>query len=505
MDPAVPAVEATSHELSPADRGALLDAATSCIVVHDATTADILWVNPAACAMLERTLDELRQPTARELSSSAREYLRCVDRAWLREAAERGHSQTQWRYRSETGREYTTDALANRVELADGPAVMVQCRSIEREQEMERTVIRNTSLLKALARRTVTGALVVREDATVEFATDSALAQLAVTRDELVGASLLRFGDLIDDNRVVPWSEVLAGDSPITSVRIHTRRPDGDRRWLEASVERVATEGQEGAVLIVHDVTPRVTAEVQREREVRYENYLARYNAMGDMAMAIAHELAQPLSAASNYLGGLDGLLPPDGSGAEDVRFGLSSARRQVERARCIVSSLRGFVGHLEQVEQVMDLNAIVEECLYFVEIRARAAGVRLDVALCPDTVLIRCERVLTGQVVLNLCFNAVDEMAIAAPVDRIVQVRTGVDGEMGTFAVEDRGRGASHLSYDHVFEPASTSKAGGSGIGLGLSYRIITRQHGTIGATAARPRGSIFSFSLPGAGPGSR
>ena len=261
----------TAEELCAADRAALLDAATQCILVHDAATKDILWANPAACAMLEFTLDELRPLKAPDMSSQAWQYRRSLGRAWLQEAVERGHSRIQWRYRSKSGREFPTDARATRVELSTGPAVLVQFRDIEREQELERTLLRTTDLVEALARRTVTGALAVRADGTVEYATDSALVQLGTSRDELIGASLLDFGDLVEGGRPVAWDQVLASatssSSPLTSVRIHVRRPDDERRWLEASVETTtAVDGSCGVVLLVHDVTPRVQAEVQRER-----------------------------------------------------------------------------------------------------------------------------------------------------------------------------------------------------------------------------------------------
>lgn len=502
VGPATLADVATSQELTAADRGALLDGITQCILIHDAVTKDILWANPAACAMLEFPLDELRPLKAPDMSSSAQQYQRSIGRAWLHDAVEHGHSRTEWRYRSKSGREFPTDAIATRVELSSGPAVMVQFRNIERELEIERTLLRTTGLFEALARHSITGALVVGADATVEFATDSALAQLGAGRDELIGASLLDFGELIDDQgQSVAWAAVVAPDSSITALRVHTRGPDDARRWLEGSVERVgaAAEGEVGgAMLVVHDVTPRVSAEVRRERDARHENYVARYNAMGDMAMAIAHELAQPLSAASNYLDGISGLLATGGAGAADVQFGLVSARRQIDRSRRIVTSLRAFVGHSEQFDQIVDLNTIVEECRYFIELRARGVGVDVQVQTRSEPLLVRCERVLTGQVMLNLAFNAIDEMAGAPAGDRTVRLRTWRDADMGCFAVEDRGRGASHLDFDHVFEYAATSKATGSGIGLGLSYRIITRQHGTISASPAHPRGAVFEFALP-------
>jgi signal transduction histidine kinase len=146
-------------------------------------------------------------------------------------------------------------------------------------------------------------------------------------------------------------------------------------------------------------------------------------------------------------------------------------------------------------VEQVVDLNDVVEECLYFVRLRAAPLGVEVRVRLAAGPVRVRCERVLTGQVVLNLCFNAVDEMGEAPTGERWIDVRTAPDG---SFSVEDRGRGLTRDPFAESF----TSKEHGSGIGLALSYRIITRQHGSIWADQPDAGGSRFGFQLPLAAP---
>ena len=152
---------------------------------------------------------------------------------------------------------------------------------------------------------------------------------------------------------------------------------------------------------------------------------------------------------------------------------------------------MRAFVGHLEQAEQVVDLNDSVEECLYFVKLRATPLGVEVCVRSSREPVLVRCERVLTGQVVLNLCFNAVDEMAQSPPTARTVTLATSA---RGAFTVDDKGRGLTHDPFAESF----TSKEHGSGIGLALSYRIITRQHGTIWAEKLGDGGTRFGFTLP-------
>jgi two-component system sensor kinase FixL len=167
---------------------------------------------------------------------------------------------------------------------------------------------------------------------------------------------------------------------------------------------------------------------------------------------------------------------------------------RQIDRASAIVSAVRAFVGHLEHPRQVVDLHDVVDECLYFVGLRAAEPDVRVVVHRHPEPLPTLCERVLTGQVLLNLCFNAVDEMAACPQGEREVVITTSVrDGE-AVLTVDDRGRGPLRDPFAESF----TSKEQGSGIGLALSYRIITRQHGRIWAEPREGGGSRFGFALP-------
>ncbi|GAB3443857.1 PAS domain-containing sensor histidine kinase [Actinophytocola sediminis] len=483
-------------ELTTDDFVAMMAAARLCVLLHDAATKRILWANPAACEMLGWSVTELRPLKANDMSSSAQQYSRVIGRAWLHEAVEHGASRIEWHYRSKAGRVIPTDALAVRVELAQGPAVMVQFRDIEREQEIERELRMTTSYVDALARHTSTVALMLDATGGLRFATDTAVELIGANLNEPLG-SLTSYGRLWLAGRPASWDDLLGLAAPVTAVQLEVPREDGEPVWLEGSLERLREPDGDALLMILHDVSDRVQDSVRRERALHQENYLARYNAMGDMAMAIAHELGQPLAAAGNFLAGVRtraraGELPAETAG--QLAYGIDSAVRQIERASTIVGSVRAFVGHLEHVRQVVDLNEVVEECLYFVRLRAAPAGVEVVARCAEGPVAVRCERVLTGQVVLNLCFNAIDELAACDPARRQIVVTTGVDGGAGVLTVDDRGRG---LSRD-PFEESFTAKEGGSGIGLALSYRIITRQHGKIWAQHRPGGGSRFAFTLP-------
>ncbi|MDN3028099.1 PAS domain-containing sensor histidine kinase [Streptomyces sp. S.PB5] len=496
-------VESQVPEFVPDDFLALMNASVQCVLIHDAATKNILWANPAACEVLEWSVTELRPLKANHMSSSAQQYDRVLGRAWLQEAVEKGTSRTEWHYRSRTGRVIPTDAVATRVELARGPVVMVQFRDIEREQQIERELRLTTSYVEALAHHTSALALMLDPAGGIRFATDTALSALGAPLNEPLEL-LQGYARVWLDGRLSTWEAALERADPVSTVQLEVPSRDDDRRWgtvwLEGSLEQLRAEG-EGFLMLLHDVSERVQEEQRRERELQQENYLARYNAMGDMAMAIAHELGQPLAAAGNFLAGVRSrarLLESQGRaepGTTDaLAYGLESAERQIERAATIVNSVRAFVGHLEHSLEVVDLNDIVEECLYFVRLRAAQAGVRVETGLSPEPVRVRCERVLTGQVVLNLCFNAVDELAQCEPGHHVLRVVSARNNNCGLIQVEDTGRGLQRDPFAESF----TSKEHGSGIGLALSYRIITRQHGVIWAESREGGGSRFSFALP-------
>jgi two-component system, LuxR family, sensor kinase FixL len=477
-------------ELEPADFGILMSRTSLCVLIHDAASKDILWANPAACEMLEFSLDEIKPLKAPDMSSQAREYSRAIGRAWLQRAVDEGSSRILWRYRAKSGREFPTEALAVLVQLGRGPAVMVQFRDIEKEQAIERSLHRTEEYFQALARHTSAGAVVLDRQGVVEYASGTALSQFKVGGRQLIGARITDLAEITSASGQVGWAAAVNAALPVVAVRLEVRTADV-AIWLGGSLDHLHVDGDDLYLLTLHDITDRVVKDLEHGRRVEYENYLSRYNAMGDMAMAIAHELGQPLAAAGNFLAGARLRTTPEGS------YALDSARRQIDRASAIVKALREFVGHLEHVETLVDLNDVVRECLYFVRLRADGAGVRVRESWSEEPIPVRCERVLTGQVVLNLCFNALDEMAGSPEPEREITVATAREAGIGRFTVEDRGKGLGGLAAD-IFDQPFTSKEHGSGIGLALSHRIISRQHGRLVAWSREPRGAAFSFTLP-------
>jgi PAS domain S-box-containing protein len=480
------------------DRLALLQSLKTCMILHDARTKRILWANAAACEALGFTVEELLPLKAPDMTRKEEKYGHEIGLQWLADAAEKGESIIEWCYRAKDGTEILSEAVATRVTLRDRDVLMVQFRDIAAEERIKQDLKRVEARLKEFMHDLGEGIAVVSAEGEIRYLSDSSKRLLGFTDLEKVPRE---FTSLCEGASRKIVREHLAqarlGHAP-TSLRYRLRRADGALRWHDASCRRVDLgDDLRGILLHFRDVTDQVEAEEMRRASERKLEYFARYNAMGEMAMTIAHELSQPLASARNFLEG--GMLRlremPD---TESIMWGLENVLKQIERASAITRSVRDYVVRLEQREETIDLNAIVQEVEYFIALKTGESRVRLVLALDPAPLPVSCEKVLIGQVILNFAFNAVEAMNDTPASRRIVRISTRREGGRAVLRVADCGPGIDLAQHEKVFEGFFTSKVGGNGLGLSLSKNIIARHDGDVWAEASLPSGACFCFSLP-------
>jgi signal transduction histidine kinase len=119
-----------------------------------------------------------------------------------------------------------------------------------------------------------------------------------------------------------------------------------------------------------------------------------------------------------------------------------------------------------------------------------------------PELETLVCDHTEIEQVLLNLIKNAAQAMADGGtPHPHRIILRTRRQDAYGVIEVQDNGPGMDKQTQRRVFEPFFTTKAVGAGTGLGLSvsYFIVTEQHkGTLGVTSHPGQGTCFTIRLP-------
>ena len=260
------------------------------------------------------------------------------------------------------------------------------------------------------------------------------------------------------------------------------------------------------------------------ERRARGAERLAE---VGAMTGGLAHEIKNPLSTIglnAQLLAEAVEELPQDRPVEPEVRQRLTkrigSLRREVERLRGILTDFLAFAGEMRLDPKPGDLNVLVGELADFFLPQAEQQGVRLRVMLSPTPLRANFDGPLVKQAVLNLMLNAVQAMNAQTPDGQTDGAARAKELILRTEAHREKiaGQGVEHSVRLHVidtgpgiapavaaklFTPYFTTKAGGTGLGLPTTRRIIDAHHGRIEPHTDAGKGTDFVITLPGAGDG--
>lgn len=246
---------------------------------------------------------------------------------------------------------------------------------------------------------------------------------------------------------------------------------------------------------VVRDVTERTLAK-ERLDALRSELMrTARLNDLGVMASALAHELNQPLAAASNYMHAAERLISTDVTKALSA---ISKAEAQFVRTKDIIQRIRAFVGQGQSTRTAETVRAVCSEVLDL--LRASSLYARNSVRLEIEAGLpkVEIDKVQIQQVLLNLLRNAFEAMALS---DRkLVNVSARHIENMIEIRVTDTGPGLAPEITENLFRPFHTTKQGGMGVGLSLCRKIVESHGGTMWHERGNP-GAVFGFTIPAAG----
>jgi signal transduction histidine kinase len=259
----------------------------------------------------------------------------------------------------------------------------------------------------------------------------------------------------------------------------------GQYQKLQSTVHQLQTAREE--------LQERITA--QRVAETRLIQ-AAKLAAVGEMAAGIAHELNNPLTTIAGFAELVLNDLPQE----DPMRPDLELVLREAHRARSVIRRLLDFSRQTESVRVRADLNEIVSDVLALMNHLLHTSGVEVSVRLADRLPWISVDRNQIKQVLLNLLHNALHAMPSGGQLTVETARRQREGGDWLVIRIRDTGVGIPAENMSRIFEPFFTtrSREGGTGLGLSVSYGIVTDHGGFIDVESREGRGSVFSVWLP-------
>ncbi|HEY8907781.1 MAG TPA: PAS domain S-box protein [Rhodoferax sp.] len=291
----------------------------------------------------------------------------------------------------------------------------------------------------------------------------------------------------------------LSGRAALTGFESRILHKDGHEvHTMVYTAPLIDAKGQQnGWMSSVVDISEQKRAEARQRLHDKQLQHSARLASLGEIATTIAHELNQPLMALSNFASAAQAFAQ---QGNQTLLVdSLMEIKAQAQRSGEIVRRIRSLAQPQTSGMEMCSLNEIIDHMLVLLQAEIRTHDARIVKRLQPGLAQVSGDRVLLGQVILNLVLNSLQAMQDTPVEDRVVEIET-LRSDEGVFVhVADRGKGISNDVAAHIFEPFFTSKPDGLGLGMNICRTIIESHRGRLSFRNRPDGGAVFTIQLPG------
>lgn len=284
--------------------------------------------------------------------------------------------------------------------------------------------------------------------------------------------------------RGLDWNELLKPGT-VVSRDLEVFYPEN--RYLNFYITSIDDDQPLGFVMLIRDVT-----ETRKRTEQQLES--ERLNAFTLLAAGVAHELGNPLNSLTIHLQLLERRLKKIGKSGDALREHLDIASGEIKRMDTIISQFLAAIRPTKPQLQRGSVADLVEESVRFLkpELDQSKVSVKLDLRKDMPEMLLDPDQM--KQAVYNLIRNA----AQAMPKGGTLTISGSYTDFEVRLAFEDKGKGITAEQMGRLFQPFSTTRPTGTGLGL-LIVRSIIREHGgEIDIESRVGQGTRVSLWLP-------
>lgn len=282
------------------------------------------------------------------------------------------------------------------------------------------------------------------------------------------------------------------------------RHEDNELNRLSSSLNRMLKRISEDQQKLKETVA---SLEKANQELIKAQNDVIRAEklaSVGRLAAGIAHEIGNPIGIVMGYLD----LLKQADLAREDHDDFLLRAEQEVQRINTIIRKLLDLARPKESASGDMSAHGLIEDMVEVMGHQPMMSDIHFKTRLQAEQDRLWANPEQLRQVLLNLLLNAADAIRAAGRgPDGCITITTALtpdreaeEKQWLTIAVTDNGEGIAPDQLETIFDPFYTTKEPGKGTGLGLavSYMIVEKMGGTIGARSEAGSGTTMTLRLP-------
>lgn len=349
------------------------------------------------------------------------------------------------------------------------------------------------------------GIMLFTEDRRAVLVSEAARRFLQIDGEKILG---LRAGEFLKDSSTLGRAlrEAIETGKRMSKEEIRT---EGGRR-IEASVDFINDEQTHqglGALVTLHDLES--AAQIESELELS-----RRMAAIGRLTSGVGHEVKNPINAIVVHLELLKSKL---GESEGPATRHLDVIDAEIRRLDRVVQTLVDFARPVEVQLREQDLRPVIGDVLALAADELTMRRVTLVSRIPAEPLIANVDSDLLKQAVLNVIQNGAQAMPEGGRLEVTLEpdgnqsegqfqgskasgaaAGAGSQGHAALLRVADEGIGIPEEIRDKIFDLYFTTKIGGSGIGLAMTYRILQLHHGSVDVQSRQGRGTEFRLRIP-------
>jgi signal transduction histidine kinase len=344
------------------------------------------------------------------------------------------------------------------------------------------------------------GILLFTGDGRAVLVSESARRFLPVERDGILG---MHAREIFDRATILGRTLREAFDIGVNLVQEEILTETGKR--IQASLDFIhddETQQGLGALVTLHDLES--AEEIESELELS-----RRMAAIGRLTSGVGHEVKNPINAIVVHLELLKSKL---GNSSDPAMRHLEVIDAEIHRLDRVVQMLVDFTRPVELQLREQDLRSVIGDVLTLAAAELSTHKITLVSHLSPTPLVANFDADLIKQAALNVIQNGAQAMPEGGTLEVVLEEdraagalgdRSQLPGwkpgsKIGVLRISDQGHGIPEEIQEKIFDLYFTTKSGGSGIGLAMTYRILQLHNGSIEVQSKLGRGTVFLLRIP-------